>query len=73
MAIHMELNVHSHGDMRCTVRDGDGYATAHLKHKDSHRGAVDGVCFFLETPAEIAAFKALSAALAAQDVVEEVV
>lgn len=71
MAMKMELDVHSHGNLRCSVRDNGAYAVATLRDVASLPGAVDGVVIYLDTPAEIAAFKALSEALAAQDVVEE--
>jgi len=61
-----EVSVHSRGDLRCTVNGYRGHTTAslHLKDKEPTDARV---VLYLRNATEIAAFQALSRALAAHD------
>lgn len=78
MALTLEVLSFSYGDVRCHLaeREADAatgnHAVATLHHKDSKPHQYGAIKLFLHSPAEIAAFRALSEALAAQDVVEGV-
>lgn len=78
MAFVTEIMTFSYGDVRCHLaeREADAatgnHAIATLHHKDAQPHQYGAVKFFLHSPAEIGAFRALSEALAAQDVVEGV-
>lgn len=66
-----EAGLHSNGKLRCTIQSASTSTWAYLYHVDQHPNTAP-LTIFIRTPAEIAAFRALSEALAAQDVVEEV-
>lgn len=69
----VETSIHSDGHLRCSVLSFKDSAWAKLHHADQTPHGSGIITIFLRSHAEIAAFRALSEALAAQDVVEEVV
>ena len=71
MTINIDVTMHSDGKIRCDVEKGDRYVVAKLSERPSMFAVTGGIKLFLMTDAEIAAFKALAKALAAQDVPAE--
>jgi len=78
MALIHEISAFSYGDFRChfVQREANAatgaYAVASLHRKGSDPRHEENIKIYLHSPAEIAAFRALSEALAKQDVVEGV-
>jgi len=67
--MRIEASTHSNGDIRCKVdvlSQGVAYATLRAKD-DRGLSLLSGFVIYLKTQAEIDAFTALAAALAAQD------
>ena len=68
----IEAAAHSNGNVRCAVKSVQASTWATFHHADQSPLGSGTLTIFLSTVEEIAAFRALSEALAAQDVVEGV-